>query len=83
MLPTVIVKNASTQSTCVAISNPPKPYAKIRSSTANPAAFGPTEKNAVTGVGAPEYTSGTHVWNGTAAILNPKPIRINVMPVIR
>jgi hypothetical protein len=29
--------------------------------------------NAVTGVGAPWYTSGVHMWNGTAAILNANP----------
>src|SRR5450759_3332559 len=28
---------------------------------------------AVIGVGAPSYTSGVHMWNGTAAILKPKP----------
>ena len=33
----------------------------------------PTERYAVTGVGAPSYTSGTHIWNGTIAILNPNP----------
>jgi len=25
------------------------------------------------GVGAPSYTSGAHMWNGTAAILKPMP----------
>ena len=25
------------------------------------------------GVGAPSYTSGAHMWNGTAAILNAMP----------
>ena len=39
--------------------------------TTNPAAFEPTDRNAVTGVGAPWYTSGTQIWNGTAAILKP------------
>ena len=29
--------------------------------------------NAVTGVGAPWYTSGVHTWNGTAATLNAEP----------
>ena len=29
--------------------------------------------NAVTGVGAPWYTSGVHMWNGTAATLNANP----------
>jgi len=33
----------------------------------------PTDMNAVTGVGAPSYTSGAHQWKGTAAILKPKP----------
>src|SRR5947199_512407 len=46
---------------------------KIRSSIANDAALDPTERNAVMGVGAPSYTSGAHMWNGTAAILNPTP----------
>src|SRR6476620_9388023 len=49
------------------------PSRKIRSSIANDAAFEPTDRNAVTGVGAPSYTSGAHMWNGTAAILNPTP----------
>ena len=34
--------------------------------------LGPADMNAVTGVGAPSYTSGTHMWNGTAATLKPK-----------
>src|SRR5436853_1602770 len=46
---------------------------KIRISIANDAAFDPTERNAVMGVGAPSYTSGAHMWNGTAAILKPTP----------
>jgi hypothetical protein len=28
---------------------------------------------AVTGAGAPWYTSGVHMWNGTTASLNPMP----------
>ena len=46
---------------------------KMRSSIANEAAFEPTDRNAVIGVGAPSYTSGAHMWNGTAAILKPTP----------
>ena len=42
---------------------------KKRMATANPAAFGPTERKAVNGVGAPSYTSGHHMWKGTLAIL--------------
>ena len=36
--------------------------------------------NAVTGVGAPWYTSGVHVWNGTAATLKPSPTSSSTMP---
>src|SRR5947207_616715 len=46
---------------------------KMRSRIANDAAFDPTDRNAVMGVGAPSYTSGAHMWNGTAAILKPMP----------
>src|SRR5438445_17094 len=48
---------------------------KNRMATANPAALGPTLRNAVNGVGAPSYTSGHHMWNGTLAILYPTPAR--------
>ena len=37
--------------------------------------------NAVTGVGAPSYTSGAHMWNGTADTLNPKPTSSRAMPI--
>src|SRR6266576_1960037 len=47
--------------------------AKKRTRIAKPAAFGPTDRKAVTGVGAPSYTSGVHMWNGAALILYPKP----------
>ena len=36
--------------------------------------------NPVMGVGAPWYTSGVHVWKGTAATLNPRPTRSNAKP---
>src|SRR6266487_591190 len=49
------------------------PSTKIRINIAKDAAFEPTDRNAVIGVGAPSYTSGAHMWNGTAAILNPTP----------
>src|SRR2546428_11713916 len=39
----------------------------------NAAAFEPVERNAVTGGGAPSYTSGDHTWNGALATLKPKP----------
>src|SRR5215510_11786155 len=73
-LPAVIVtidsvSNRKRQSTL----SPGNPSRKIRSSIANDAALEPTDRNAVTGVGAPSYTSGAHMWKGTAAILNPTP----------
>src|SRR5436309_4999467 len=38
-----------------------------------PAALGATESQATNGVLAASYVSGTHMWKGNAAILNPKP----------
>src|SRR6478735_1645084 len=52
----------------------------MRISIAKDAAFEPTERNAVIGVGAPSYTSGAHMWNGTAAILKPNPTRSSAIP---
>ena len=54
MLPTVIVTAARAQKkTCQSAVSPGSPSRRIRSSIANEAAFEPTERNAVTGVGAP------------------------------
>ena len=36
--------------------------------------------NAVTGVGAPWYTSGVHMWNGAAATLKPRPTSNSAIP---
>src|SRR5271154_776161 len=44
-----------------------------RSSSAKLAAFDATLIEAVIDVGAPSYTSGAHMWNGTAAILKNNP----------
>jgi hypothetical protein len=41
----------------------------MRAISATAATFGAAAKNAVTGVGAPSYTSGVHMWNGAADIL--------------
>ena len=40
-----------------------------RTSSPTPAALDVTESHAVTGVGAPSYTSGAQKWNGAAATL--------------
>ena len=44
-----------------------------RSSAAKAATLPAEAMNAVTGVGAPWYTSGVQTWNGAAAILKPRP----------
>ena len=83
-LPQVMVRTASRPSiaghgrspTACASSPPPlsdsAPW-KIRTASPNPAALGPTERNAVKAVGAPWYTSGLHMWKGAMAILKPTP----------
>ena len=43
--------------------------ASTRYSRMNPAVFDAVEINAVIGVGAPWYTSGDQLWNGTTATL--------------
>ncbi len=48
--------------------------------TAKTDTLGTIEKNAVTEVGAPSYTSGAHIWNGTAVSLNKKPTKIKIIP---
>ena len=44
------------------------------------ATLGADAKKADTGVGAPSYTSGVHMWNGTTAILNARPANTNTSP---
>ena len=44
------------------------------------ATFGTIANRAVTGVGAPSYTSGVHTWNGAAETLNARPIMSNPIP---
>src|SRR3990172_8167471 len=56
-----------------------KATVKTRRKAAKPAAFGPTDMNAVTDVGAPSYTSGAHMWKGTAATLNPNPATSSII----
>jgi len=54
-----------------------------RANTAMAATFGAAAKNALTGVGAPSYTSGVHMWNGTAEILKHSPANRNTSPNTR
>src|SRR5258706_15605184 len=51
----------------------PNAPASTRISAANATVLVAAAMNAVTFVGAPVYTSGTHWWNGTIAILKPRP----------
>ena len=51
-----------------------------RSRTTNPAALEAVEAKATIGVGPPSYTSGAHMWKGTAAILNPTAASTRISP---
>src|SRR6478609_3734364 len=57
--------------------------ARMRSASANAAALGPVDSRAVTGAGAPSYTSGVQSWNGAAATLKAKPIKMNPRPIFK
>ena len=46
----------------------PSASTATRTSSAIAATLEDDARKAVTGVGAPSYTSGVHMWNGTAAI---------------
>src|SRR5919204_2497543 len=72
--PAVMVSAASTARTAPqSTSSGPSAPTSTRRIAANAAAFGPTDMNAVAGVGAPSYASGVHWWNGTTAALKPRP----------
>ncbi len=46
----------------------------------NAASFEAEPMNSVTDVGAPWYTSGSHMWNGAAPSLNAMPTTRNTSP---
>src|SRR6266508_6744109 len=74
MLPPVIVTAARTANTTLqSTARGASALTSTRRIAAKAAAFGPTDMNAVAGVGAPSYASGVHWWNGTTAALNPRP----------
>src|SRR5919199_1256928 len=84
MLPTVIVSTASGASNiCQSKPLVGATSKNTRKNAANAAVLVATLINAVTGVGAPSYTSGVHQWNGTSATLNPKPTTSNPAPITR
>src|SRR5664279_3177770 len=55
---------------------------QTRRIAANAATFVQDAMNAVTGVGAPWYTSGVHRWNGPTEALNSRPTRTSASPPI-
>src|SRR5258708_2293361 len=61
----------------------PKGWISTRTRSATAAILGAIEKNAVTGVGAPWYTSGAHIWKGAAEILNARAAATNTRPKIK
>src|SRR5262245_66272931 len=82
MLPTVIVSAATTATTGLQKSTKgPNGLLSTSSRPATPAAFDTTDRYAATGTGAPAYVSGTHMWKGTAPILNTNPARVRITPV--
>src|SRR5882757_7555461 len=67
------------QSAC----EPASASGRSRMASANAASFEAVPMNSVTHVGEPSYTSGIHMWNGTAPSLNPIPTIRNAMPNIK
>src|SRR6266480_346166 len=61
----------------------PTPSKYTRKRATKPAAFGVTLSHATNGVDAASYVSGTHMWNGNAAILNAKPANAVRRPSVR
>ena len=62
------------------VSMTPKEEKRTRSMAAKAPAFATAAMNPVTGDGAPWYTSGVHMWKGTAATLKEKPTSIRASP---
>src|SRR6266851_6570189 len=84
MLPMAIDSTESTtsiwlQSPC----EPAKASGSNRMASANAASFEAVPMNTVTLVGEPSYTSGIHMWKGTAPNLNPMPTMRKAMPNTR
>src|ERR1700686_3952713 len=81
MLPMAMESTASTtniwlQSGC----EPARASGSKRMARANAASFDAVPMKTVTQVGDPSYTSGIHIWNGTAPNLNPTPTMRKAMP---
>src|ERR1019366_5281275 len=79
--PTSRLSTASAQMIgCQSARTVPKDETNTRSKAAKAPALATAAMNPATGDGEPSYTSGDHMWNGTAAILNPKPTSSRARP---
>ena len=66
-LPIPMERTASTTSmSCQSPCRPHRPSERSRTAIAKAASLGAVPTNMVTGVSAPSYTSGIHMWNGAA-----------------
>src|SRR5580698_7532007 len=84
MLPMAIDSTESTTSIWLQSDwEAPSASGSSRMASANAASFDAVPMNTVTQVGDPSYTSGIHMWNGTAPSLNPMPTSMNAMPNMR
>src|SRR3569833_3614341 len=70
---TIEAIDTNTRICCHCETMPGKAVSVTRVNTASAATFGADAKKAVTGVGAPSYTSGVHMWNCTAETLKQRP----------
>jgi hypothetical protein len=81
-LPTVIVTAAITHKSAAQSGGTPRRVTvSTRINAAKAPAFEPVAISAVTLVGAPWYTSGTHMWKGTDEILKPNPTIRSPSPI--
>ena len=56
------------------------PDTRMRETNANAASFGADPISMVIAVGAPWYTSGSHMWKGTTPSLKARPDTMNTSP---
>ena len=73
----------STSICCQSGASAGNPFTRSRIAIAKAASFGPDPMISVTGVGAPWYTSGIHMWNGTTPTLKAVPATTNTSPKTR
>ena len=67
---------------CQSTAKGARPSTSRRITMANAASLGAPPIIRVTAVGAPWYTSGTHMWNGTTPSLKARPATTNTNPSV-